>query len=564
MGKITRLDEATVNLIAAGEVVERPASVAKELVENSLDAGARAIDVAYEDGGTTLLEVRDDGEGMSAEDALLALERHATSKIRGESDLERIRTLGFRGEALPSIMQVSRSEIVTRRAEDGEGTRLVVEGGKLLLREVVGAPAGSTVRVRDLFYNTPARRAYLKPAASEASRVLEVMGRLSLAAPEVAFRVTSEGKPVLQTDGAGDLRSVVASLWGVDVADRMLPIEAKRGAMRVRGLVSRPDLSRSGRQGQVVVTSGRPVQNLRIRYAAEEAYRSLLMKGRFPYLVLIIDLPPDLVDPNVHPAKWEVRFRDEADCARMVHDAVRNALTPKEYARPGEEARALAEAAPSLAWDPVPPAGPPLTLLGAETAASRVALPPMPRARLQVRGLFIVAEGDDGLFLIDQHAAHERVGFERLARRAEEKVAQRLLSPLIVDLGQADLGRLEAWAPLLSDCGFEVENFGRGGEVAVRSVPAFFARGAGPRLLKDLLLELGDAPGEGPAGRSRLFMAMAACRAAVKRGDVLSLPEQEALVAALWASEEPRHCPHGRPTWILIPYGDLEHKVGRV
>lgn len=564
MGKIRLLDDGLVNLIAAGEVVERPASVAKELVENSLDAGARRIAVSFEAGGTTALEVTDDGEGMSREDAVLAFERHATSKIRREGDLEAIQTLGFRGEALPSIAQVSRTEVVTRRGEDLEATRLLIEGGKLVLREVTGAGRGTRVLVRDLFYNTPARRAYLKPPATEASHILEVLGRLALAAPGVQFDVASEGRPVLQTDGDGNLRGVVAALWGVDAADRMLPVEGRRASLGVRGLVSRPDLSRSNRQGQLVIAAGRPVQNLRIRYAAEEAYRGLLMKGRFPYLILILDVPPDAIDPNVHPTKWEVRFRDEAEIARRVHDAVRSALVPQTAPEARTETAAFLEPSPSQAWDDRNGNAPPLTLLGATTAAGAETMPLMPRARCQIRGLYIVAEGEEGLFLIDQHAAHERVGFERLERRDEERSAQELLSPLIVKLGPADGARLEAWDKTLEEAGFRIEGFGRGGEYAVRSVPSFLAREATPGLLTELLRQLGAGPEDAVWGRRRLWQAMAACRAAVKRGDALALPEQEALVAALWATKEPRHCPHGRPTWILVPYHALQHGLGRV
>lgn len=565
MGKIQRLEEGLVNLIAAGEVVERPASVAKELVENSLDAGATNLKVRYEQGGMTLLEVDDDGEGMSKEDAVLALERHATSKVRGEADLERIHTLGFRGEALPSIVQVSRTELRTRRRGEQEGTRLVVEGGRLLLREVVGTSPGTRVTVRDLFFNTPARKAYLKPPATESARVLEVLGRLALASPGVQFDVVSDGRPVLQTDGNGDLRGVVASLWGVDAADRTLPILATAAGMRVSGLISRPDLSRSNRQGQVLVVNGRPVQNLRVRYAAEEAYRSLLMKGRYPYLVLVVELAPDAVDPNVHPTKWEVRFRDEAALARLVHEACRESLLPRRAsdAGPRRAELALREEPPLDRWHRGEGEGQGLTFFGGASAAAAEAIPPMPYARCQVKSLFIVAEGEGSLFLVDQHAAHERVGYDRLVGRPEERTAQDLLVPLVVTLAPGDREHLRRWEGALTSEGFAFEAFGRSGETVVRRIPAFLVKDASPRILEDILRELGEEPEEGLQAKRHVWMAMAACRAAVKRKDVLSVPEQQALLAALWATAEPRHCPHGRPTWVSVPYGQLEHRFGR-
>lgn len=562
MARIQRLDSALVNLIAAGEVVERPASVVKELVENSLDALARHVRVTYEGGGTTAITVEDDGSGMSREDAMLALERHATSKIASEADLEAIATLGFRGEALPSIVQVSRTELVTRPSDVPSGTRIVVEGGEVLLRETAGAPAGTRITVRDLFFNTPARREYLKAPATEAARILETVGRLALAAPDVAFDVTSAGHRVLATDGAGDLRAVIGAIWGVEVADAVLPIAADLPGVRVRGLISRPDASRANRQGELLVVNGRPVTNPRLRYAAEEAYRTLLMKGRYPYLVLVLEVPAGAVDPNVHPTKAEVRFRDEPELARAVYDACRQALLPgreRPFAAP-----ALHMAESVRAYD-APPAATMQTFFesAASLAPAEGPLGPAPTARAQVKRLFILAEGANSLFVIDQHAAHERIGYDRLASRTEERAAQELLTPIVVRLGPSDLATVERWGGILSEEGFALEPFGATGEVVVRSLPAFLARQAGPAMLRGLFEELGEAPTQPLERRRHLWRAMAACRAAIKREDVLALPEQQALIAQLWATAEPRRCPHGRPTWLELPYASLEHRLGR-
>ena len=563
MGGVKRLDSSLVNLIAAGEVVERPASVVKELVENSLDAGARHISVAYEEGGTTLVAVEDDGEGMGRQDAMLALERHATSKIASEADLDAIATLGFRGEALPSIVQVARTELVTRPADAAAGTRIVVEGGQVLLRETVGARAGTRVTVRDLFFNTPARREYLKAPAQEAARILEIVGRLALAAPGVAFDVTSAGHRVLATDGSGDLRAVVGAIWGMEVADATLPVHAETAGSQLHGLISRPDASRSNRQGEILVVNGRPVTNPRLRYAAEEAYRTLLMKGRYPYLVLLLDVSPEAVDPNVHPAKAEVRFRDEADLARVVYDACREALLPgrvpplpaerplhmSESRRPYDagpgEVQTFFEPAAALSAPAAGPAG------------------PVPTARAQIQRLFLLAEGPDSLFIIDQHAAHERIGYDRLASQEAERAAQELLTPVVVRLSPSDLAQVERWGEALGEEGFVLEPFGSAGEVVVRSLPVFLARQAGPAMLRTFFEELGDAPSQPLERRRHLWRAMAACRAAVKREDLLAPPEQQALVAQLWATAEPRRCPHGRPTWLELPYASLEHRLGR-
>lgn len=564
MGKVKRLDENLVNLIAAGEVVERPASLVKELVENALDAGARHIRVAYEAGGLKSVAVSDDGEGMSPDDALLSLERHATSKISLQDDLDRIRTLGFRGEALPSIAQVSRLEILTRRREEEMGTRILVEGGRILLREVAGSSPGTTMTVRDIFYNTPARKEYMKAPETESAKILEGLGRLAFSSPGVQFDVSSEGHPVLGTEGNGDLRGVAASLWGLDVADRLLTIFAEQPGITVEGLISRPDASRSNRQGQVLLVNGRPVQNLRIRYAAEEAYRSLLMKGRFPYLVLVVTVSPEAIDPNVHPTKWEVRLAQEAEITRAAYEACRSTLLPKVPGTPDARSHAGSAFGESLAVGSYGfQAAAQEMLFASESAAQAQGVPPLPQARSQVAGLFIVAEGQDALYLVDQHAAHERVGYDRLVGRPDERASQPLLTPMVLTLGPEDREHLSAWAPALEEEGFVVEPFGRAGETVLRAIPSFLGKLATPRLLTDLLAELAPAPKEAMDRRRHLWMAMAACRAAVKKRDILSLPEQEALLAALWATEEPRHCPHGRPTWLRVPYAQLEHRFGR-
>ncbi len=565
MSAIQVLADDLINAIAAGEVVERPASCAKELVENSLDAGASWVEVSYRQGGLSEISVRDNGRGIPAQEVALAFERHATSKLAAFSDLDKITTLGFRGEALPAIAQVSRLEMVTRTADEPNATRVVIEGGRLLLREKVAAASGTRVAVQDLFFNTPARLAHLRSTDGEGARLVQEMSRLALSQPGVGFRVTTDQRLVLATSGDGDLLAAAAAVWGLEVAEALVPIFDQYGEVTISGLVSRPHQSRANRQAQLAVVNGRAVNNPRLRYAAEQAYREHLMRGRFPYLVLCVDVPVQSVDPNVHPSKWEVRLRAEDELASHIYEACRRALGLErrpEMSRPAwaEQAPSAASAGPTPAHD----AGAQIGFAAVRTAASATGLGPPPEAISQVNELFLVAVDADSLYLIDQHAAHERVAFEALAG-AGARQAQLLLEPVRVRLLPEEAERLGSLAPELEEMGLEVAALGPGGEVVVRSLPEDLADAAHGEPLRALLSDLAAAASWTEAEERRRLgrLALAACRAAVKRGDRLTLVEQQALIDALWRCAEPRHCPHGRPVWLSLPLASLEHRLGR-
>lgn len=566
MSAIRILADDLINAIAAGEVVERPASCAKELVENSLDAEASWIEVSYRQGGLSELTVADDGHGIPASEVPLALERHATSKLADFADLDRIVTLGFRGEALPAIARVSRLEMVTRSREEDSGSRLLVEGGRIVLREKVAAAVGTKVVVRDLFFNTPARLAHLRSTDGEGSRLVQEMTRLALSAPKVAFRVSTEQRLVMATAGDGDLMAAAAAVWGLEAAESLVPIFDQYDGATISGLISRPHRSRANRQAQLAVVNGRAVNNPRLRYAAEQAYREHLMRGRFPYLILGLSVPPQSVDPNVHPSKWEVRLRAEDDLAAHVYEACRRALGLER--RVGVAVVSWPEAPPAKVTPHLAPAAWGDRQMGfgrLEVASTATQIGTPPRAVSQVRDLFLVAVDNNSLYLIDQHAAHERITFEALAE-SEGRQVQLLLEPARVRLLPEEAERVVALTAELTEIGLELAALGAGGEVVVRSLPIGLAGEAHGETLRTLLVELAAAGSVAEAAeRNRhLRLALAACRAAVKQGDRLSVAEQQALIDRLWRCAEPRHCPHGRPVWLSLPFASLEHQLGRI
>ena len=585
------LPEEIASQIAAGEVVERPASVVKELVENALDAGARRIQVRVAEAGQRLIEVSDDGQGIPAEELPLAVTRHATSKLHAAEDLFRIVTLGFRGEALASIASVSRFTIISRPPGAEIGARLRVEGGHAGTVEPLGAPPGTLVRVEDLFYNLPARRKFLKKPVTERRRIDALLTRYALAYPEVRFSLTQDGRSTLQTSGNGARREVLAALYGLETARRMLPVEALEGRIRVEGFISPTDLTRGNRQGILFFVNGRPVQDSTLSAALLRAYHTLLMVGRYPYAVLFLAMPPEDVDVNVHPTKAEVRFRDKDAVFRAVQRAARGALlahTPvpdiqvnSPYLPPQEDAPFGGRAAP---WDSAAPQK------GAETdsplggaylpgtlprpedesaSPSPQRQPPLPGSvpllRLvgQIASAYLVAEGPDGLYLIDQHAAHERVLFERfMARREETLPAQALLEPVTVTLPPEQARLLEGELPVLAKLGFQVEDFGRN-TFLVRALPTLLAKMDPAAALRVLVedFEEDETPLQGQVEAK--IIARVCKRAAVKAGQTLSRDEQEALLRDLEACQSPRTCPHGRPTMIHLSVDVLERQFGR-
>ncbi len=585
-----------ISQIAAGEVVERPASVVKELVENSLDAGASTVVVTVRGAGKQLIEVTDNGHGIPAGELTLAVARHATSKLATADDLFRIHTLGFRGEALASIASVSRFTITSRTAEAETGARLRIEGGRAVGEiEPVGAPVGTTVRVEDLFYNVPARRKFLKSDTTEKRRIDALLTRYALAYPTVRFRLVQDGKPALQTAGNGERREVLAALYGPETARRMLEVDDQNGHLHIHGFISPPDITKSHRREIIFFVNGRPVQDSTLVAALLKAYHTLLMVGRYPLAVLFIDMPPEEVDVNVHPTKAEVRFRQPDAVFRAVRHAVRRTLLaytpipdlelpPTPEPRPawlgGGETRTSpweADTGPApTGFSPHPPAehpplGPDAFPAAASPASPDPQQPTLPGSRLpllrpigQIAATYIVAEGPDGLYLIDQHAAHERVLFEKfMAQRQEGIPAQALLEPVTVHLLPQQARLLEEQLPYLGRWGFQVEPFGPN-TFRVRAVPALLAKTDPAEALRALVEDFEEDETPLKDEIEARIIARVCKRVAVKGGQRLSPQAQEALIRDLEACQNPRSCPHGRPTMIHISVDTLEKQFGRL
>jgi len=571
--RIAILPDAVANRIAAGEVVERPASVVKELLENALDAGSRAIAVEIESGGKTLVRVADDGEGMGRQDALLALDRHATSKVRTAEDLVGVATFGFRGEALPSIAAVSRFELETQPDDEPVGTRIIAEGGLVSSVEDVARARGTTVSVRSLFHHAPARRKFLRSARSEARACVEAVETLALARPALGLAMLSDGRRVVDALPAASLAERAAQVLGQDLAGTMVPVDHAAGTMAVTGLAQRPaDASPSGRRVYLFV-NGRPFRDHFLVRAAERGYRATIPAGLRPSLVLSLTVQAADVDVNVHPAKLEVRFRDRFAVEAFLEEAVRRALGEVVAAAP------LAPGASAMPWEHRAVAMPrlgreaptplPRDLFGAEPDSGEVApaageepggeaaAPSDLRILGQVHATYILVEAADGLLIVDQHSAHERVLYERAiaALSGGAAASQKLLFPLTLECAPGELDALEAHADLVRRLGYEVEPFGERA-VIVHAAPAPHPRFDAERCLA------GGRFG-GLANRLERFASTFACRAAIKAGAALSRPEMEELIGRLFASTLPAHDVHGRPTVVQLPRHELERRFGR-
>jgi len=645
--KVQILDENTANQIAAGEVVERPAAAVKELVENALDAGARRILVELEEGGKYLLRVTDDGSGMSREDAVLSLQRHATSKIRSADDLFQITTMGFRGEALPSIASVSRMTVVTKAAGDDEGAGVQIRcaGGTLEEVSEVGARTGTSITVENLFYNVPARLKFLKSSSTELGHIVELMQRFALARPDVAFRLLHSGGEVFTSGGGGSQMDACVHVFGRETARHLVPLNHDAAGLRVTGFIGTPAALKSSRSAQHTFVNTRFVRNKAVTRALDEAYKSVqtLHGTRYPAAVVMIDVDPSQVDVNVSPTKTEVRFTREGDIYAAVYKAVGDALmagglvptitqktNPREASAPNnggagrESSRGRIEREhPTLLSVAPRPAGntrqeprdmtafheayqertrqamdedpfeggfsPPSFPEGEATQRGVMSHAPTEdaatgadyrvhnldtlRVLAQTRNMYILAQTDDALVLIDQHIAHERVLYEKLLAGAEGAgggvPTQRLMMPFTLELSRREALVVEKRLEDLRRAGFDLEPFG-GDSFVVRSVPASVAQKhlkaqGGP---EEVLREIVDELVEKTVSRRLLLPAeevliTASCKMAVKAGDPLSFDEMNALVADLLRSENPYTCPHGRPIIVELPNGDLDRKFGR-
>ena len=584
--RIALLPDAVANRIAAGEVVERPASVVKELLENALDAGAHAVAIAIEAGGKTLVRIADDGEGMGREDALLALDRHATSKIRSADDLVGIATFGFRGEALPSIAAVSRFELETADATGAVGTRLVATGGLVSAIEDVARQSGTTVVVRSLFFNTPARRKFLRSARSETRAAVEAVTSLALALPGLGVSMLSDGKQVIEALPAPSLAERTAQLLGRRFAATLLPVAYEAGGVRITGLVQRPaEASPTGRAAYLFV-NGRPFRDPFLVRAAERGYRATVPAGSRPSVILALEVPAGDVDVNVHPAKLEVRFRDRYGLEAAVEEAVHRALGELVSAAPlggagsgpmpwEHQAVSASYPSPSRGSAPVLPGFEPGEMEedeGGEGAAPSAPLETGESASAsapsrilgQVHATYILVEAPDGLLIVDQHSAHERILYERAMRSltAQGDGAQKLLFPLTLQLTPGELDAVEAHADLLARLGYEIEGFG-GTSLIVHAVPAPHARFDAEKCLRDVVADLAGGRFGGLANPLERFASTFACRAAIKAGQALTEQEMRELVDRLFSSALPAHDVHGRPTIVQLPRAELERRFGR-
>ena len=566
------------NKIAAGEVVERPASVVKELVENALDAGARSVHVEIEDGGVRLVRVRDDGHGMSRADAEMALERHATSKLHRLEDLQSIATHGFRGEALPSIAAVS--ELVLRTREEGEpgGTEVLVAHGHRRHVRDAGHPRGTTVEVRDLFGAVPARRKFLRAASTEAAHVTEALTVLALARPGTGFSLRSGGRTLVEAPPVDGLAARLYQIFGGQLLEDVVPVEGGTEWATVRGFVSRPDRPRPARPNLRLFVNGRAVRDRALSKAVLEAYRSTGGGERGFEAFLFVDLPSHMVDVNVHPAKTEVKFADPRTVFTAVERAVRGALSDGAREAPraatGEAAGAGAERAVAafLEGGATPGTRPLWGAAGGASLAADAGLAaapleaPTPVVLGQHRLVYIVASDGDELLLVDQHTAHERVRFESLLERAGRHAveSQGLLAPLVMDLAPDLLPVLDAHTVALRELGFDVEPFG-GGATRVRAVPAILGtRDPGPAL-ESLLRELKEreAASWAVAGTRDRVAATLACHSAVRAGQPLGLEQMTSIVRGVFRTAHPTLCPHGRPTMVRVPREELSRWFGR-
>lgn len=600
------LSEVVAAQIAAGEVVERPASVVKELIENALDAGATSIAVEIEHGGRRLIRVSDDGSGIAPDEAALAFHRHATSKLETVEDLSRIVTLGFRGEALASIAAVSRTTLTTRYREGGAGTALQVEGGELRLQRAVGAPVGTVVEVENLFFNTPARLKFLKADSTERRHIAQLVTNYALAYPHVRFRLVQEGREQFHSTGGGRLADVLVETLGLETFRAMLEVAPQPPSrpdlppIEVWGYTSAPGLTRSNRQQIVLFVNGRAIADQSLTYAVVQAYHTLIPAGRYPLAVLMIRLDPEQVDVNVHPTKAEVRFRAPDAVFSAVQRAVRRAVVDQApvpsvgsdpYAAadrawnpqtagaapgrplvPGEEQLRMeletfgagrfgqqrADTSPFAAprSDTAIPAGP--------QAPARPRTLPVLRVVGQVGAMYIVAEGPAGLYLIDQHAAHERILYEQFMAQhaAQQTVAQHTLTGATVELPPASARLVDEALDVLAELGFVIEPFGAN-TVRVRAVPALLADRDPQEVLYGMIedLEAGATPG---ATTLEERLVRRVCKsAAIKAGQVLSFDEMQRLLEQLERCEAPRTCPHGRPTMLHLSGEELARQFGR-
>ncbi|MBU1151503.1 DNA mismatch repair endonuclease MutL [Patescibacteria group bacterium] len=582
MSIIKILPEKLVNQIAAGEVIERPASVVKELVENSLDAGATNVTVEIEESGKSLIKITDNGKGMTREDLQTAVLRHATSKIGEEADLWKIKTMGFRGEALASISSVSRISIKSKIEEAGNGYELNCEGGEILNLQEVGMSTGTQIEVRELFFNTPARRKYLKKDSTELGYITSLLNAMALANPNISFKLMHNGKVASDLMKSSDLGGRISEVFGTATFEAMVPVFYGGSDFKIDGFIGKPAISRASTKHQYFFVNGRPIQHFVMANSIRQAYHSMLMEGKKPVFVINIKIDPALIDVNVHPRKVEIRFEDEQSMIRTMYSCVKAALnkqdlTPKAIT---ESSRYMSDSFPKREDVGVPrfnfgsggaPSVRPAQAIDfsrkfmKERETGELEREPAMKAIAQVANSYIVAKGDDGLVLIDQHAGHERVRYEELMNQFgnQEKKVQPLLVPLQIEFSSDEVALVQDQMEIFKELGFEIDHFG-GNTFNVNAVPVFLAKEDIEGVVKGVLddIEAQKTPTKFQ-GKSEEIIHYMSCRSAIKFGQKLDLSEMQALIDQMEKLERPYTCPHGRPTMVNLSLGELEKMFGR-
>lgn len=631
MTRIHILDEVTANQIAAGEVVERPVNAVKELVENAVDSGASGVEIEIADGGMSYIRVTDDGSGMSPEDAKLSIVRHATSKISTIENIYHIASLGFRGEALASMAAVSRMTITTRRQEDIEGTVVEVEGGEVKEISPAGVPSGTTVELRELFFNVPARKKFLKSERTESGRINSMVGKLALANPNVAFRLINNGRTVIESPGNGRLKDAVSAIYGTKTTGEMFDVAGEGEDLFLDGMISKPSMLKSSRSHQTIIINRRVVESPVIAKAVDNAYHSLLPKNGYPVMVLSFTVPPDKIDVNVHPQKREIKFSDEQAVFRLVYHSVLDALTsqstpdaiaremvrtpghsvlsPETMPRAGVRVETAQAGIPDVGlsekdrepsgrlWGETPssyagkrpgfktqagsysPQGikhelesgesildtyrketpaPSQSALFAEQPEEDVPIIPLG----QVSKCYILCQHGDDLFIIDQHAAHERVRYDRMAERAEGIPVQEMLIPYLIHVEPADIDLLEEKKEEIQRLGITFEQAGTD-VIRVIGAPEDFSQSDMERVIRDLLAAYYSEDVPSPETLRHRMMAYASCRGAIKRGDPINIRQMKELISDLFKTSRPFVCPHGRPTIVRFTPEELGHLFKR-
>ncbi len=580
--RIQILTEQVANQIAAGEVIERPASALKELVENAIDAGATQIEIHTRGGGRSLIQVTDNGCGMSRDDALLCLERHATSKLRVSDDLRTLQTFGFRGEALPSIASVSKFRLRTREPEMISGTELIIDGGKLSAVQEVGMAPGTQVEVRSLFYNLPARRKFLRTEATESAHLQHQITLAALSRPDIGWVVVHDDNPPVRWAMGQDLDRRCSTIFGETWRKLMIPVNVQSGEFWLRGLIGQPGTSRANRAEEIIFVNHRPVESRTIHYGLMEGYHNALMRGRYPVCVLFLDMNPEGVDVNIHPAKREVKFHDDARVRSFLVRAISSVLrefqaTPVAVSLSTPAPEPILPPLPAAVTTPLPlEASSPVTWAPRSASPTSIFTPaptrPEPEAHIKIKllgclgALYLVGQGDEGMVLIDQHAAHERVLFEKMLKRIakQEIESQRLLLPVTVEFPPRESHFLQAQIEGLNLVGVGIHSFGSN-SFMIDALPPMVKTQNVEAFIRTLVVELQEEGGETRKERrvSEEAIAKKVCRQSVKANDRLHPHEWEHLVKDLLACDFPYTCPHGRPTMIQISYNELERKFGR-